>query len=144
MWSMTNVAFHNPALTQAPKLRLLPKSGRSARRGDCAPGPALRVLRGPGSDEKPVLLAGGDAPTRAAVRDDMARTMTPGTTFEQAAAIWEVLVRAADCRMIVLSGELEGMPAESVMQMLAHRHPSIPVVSVDAVSAGVDAVAACA
>jgi hypothetical protein len=34
--------------------------------------------------------------------------------------------------MVILSGELEELPAESVMQMLVHRSPEVPVVCLDA------------
>jgi hypothetical protein len=34
---------------------------------------------------------------------------------------------------VILSGELEGIPAQSLMQMLGHRHPEVPVVCIDGV-----------
>jgi hypothetical protein len=37
--------------------------------------------------------------------------------------------------MVILSGELDEIPPESLMQMLAHRHPSLPVVCLDAPAA---------
>jgi DNA-binding NtrC family response regulator len=91
--------------------------------------PALRVLSGP-AEERPVLIAGGDTAAREAVRRDLARTMSPETVIEQAGAVWEVLARAADSSIVVLSGALEGLSSESLLSMLAHRHPGLPVVSV--------------
>jgi hypothetical protein len=131
MYGMTSVATQSTQLRQAPKLRLLPKGGSSSQGGE-AERPALRLLHGREPDAQPVLLAGGDAAARAAVLSDMARTMPPSTVFEQAGAIWQVLARASECSMVILSGELEEIPAESMMQMLVHRNPEIPVVCLDA------------
>jgi hypothetical protein len=128
---MSSVALQQGGFPQAPKLRLLPKEGSSERRGD-RPCPALRLLGGRTSAEPPVLLAGGDAAARAEVVRDLTRTMPASTTFEQASAVWEVLVRAPDSSMVILNGELEDIPARALMQMLAHRHPEVPVVCLDA------------
>jgi hypothetical protein len=129
---MTTVAIPNHAFAQAPKLRLLPKKGKPAKRDVEPDRRQLRLLSGPAPAEKPVLLAGGDTSARAAVQRDLARTMPRSTTFEQAGAVWEVLVRAPEASMVILGGELEDIPAESIMQMLAHRHPGLAVVSLDA------------
>jgi hypothetical protein len=134
MYGMSSVATHSSQLSQAPKLRLLPKRGTSSRCAE-AERPALRLLAGRKPDEQPVLpvlLAGGGAAARAEVLRDMARTMPPSTVFEQAGAIWEVLARSPECSMVILSGELEEIPAASVMQMLVHRSPEVPVVCLDA------------
>jgi hypothetical protein len=131
MYGMTSVANQSMQLRQAPKLRLLPKGGSSIGCADDKR-PALRLLRGRKPDEHPVLLAGGDDAGRAAVLADMARTMPPSTIFEQAGAISEVLARAPECRMVILSGELEEIPAASLMQMLVHRSPEVPVVCLEA------------
>lgn len=61
--------------------------------------------------------------------------MSTATEFEQAGALWEVLARASESSMVVLGGELDDVPAESVMQMLAHRHPTLPVVRFDETAA---------
>jgi hypothetical protein len=132
MYGMTTAAMQSTALRQAPKLRLTPKRGRSAKRAGHANRPQLRLLVGPAPAEKPVLLAGGDRVARDAVRSDLAKTMPPGTTFEQAGAIWEVLVRAPKASMVIFSGELDDIPAESLLQMLVHKNPEVPVVCLDA------------
>jgi hypothetical protein len=93
--------------------------------------PMLRLFSKPDAEERPVLLAGGDAAAREDVRRDLARSMSPGTVIEQVGAVWEVLARAADSSLVILSGGLEQVSAESLMQMLAHRHPGLPVVSLD-------------
>jgi hypothetical protein len=128
---MSSVAIQSTGLMQAPKLRLLPKGGSQVAPAETQP-PTLRLLDDPKPSEQPVLLAGGDADARAAVLDDLTETMPPNTIFEQAGAIWEVLVRAPECSMVILSGELEEISAESLMQMLVHRSPEVPVVCLDA------------
>jgi hypothetical protein len=72
----------------------------------------------------------GGRPRRRAPRhdpDDAAEH-----SFAEADAFSEVLVRAPSSGMVILSGELEDVPAESFMRMLAHRNPGLPVVSIDA------------
>lgn len=131
MYGMSSVAIQSTELMRAPKLRLMPRRGSSVCHAD-AKRPALRLLDGPAPTEQPVLLAGGDASARMAVLRDLATTMPPSTTFEQAGAIWEVLVRAPQCSMVILSGDLDEIPTEAVMQMLMRRSPEVPVVCLDA------------
>jgi hypothetical protein len=83
-------------------------------------------------DASPILVAGRDRANRAEVLDTLSETMGPGAVFEQAATFSEVLLRAPASRMVVLSGELDGIPSESLRQMLAHRHPDLPVATLDA------------
>jgi hypothetical protein len=131
---MTTLAIHRGATFEGPKLRLLPKRGSLQLRpaGISAGRPADQATPERGSAPRSILLAGGDAGDREAVLSDLRRTMPGGTTFRQAGALWEVLARAAESSMVVLSGELDEVPAESLMHMLAHRNPALPVVSVDA------------
>jgi hypothetical protein len=129
MYAMRTATIPSTAYPQAPTLRLLPKTGRSST---CSGRGQLRVLSGPPPSERPVLVAGSDAGACAAMQQEIARTMPPHTHFATADAIWELLVRAADACMVVLSGEIEEMPSEAILQMLAHKHPGLPVVSVDA------------
>jgi hypothetical protein len=133
---MTTAAVHTTGFLEAPKLRLLPIGGNSSRRRGTRRSP-LRLLGSastplaPEPQQRPVLLAGGDRSARTAVLSDLAGSMPPSTSFEQAEAIWEVLARAPQSKMVILSGELEGIPAQSLMQMLGHRHPEVPVVCID-------------
>jgi hypothetical protein len=132
---MTSLAIQMGAAFEGPKLRLLPKTGSLQRRSksiDSAAGPADRATSERAPAPRSILLAGGDAGDREAVLSDLRRTMPGGTTFRQAGALWEVLARASESSMVVLSGELDEVPAESLMHMLAHRNPALPVVSVDA------------
>jgi hypothetical protein len=139
MSGMTSMALHTTGLLDPPKLRLLPKGGKSARRAGTRRGP-LRLLGSPSAPaqrvakDHPILLAGGEQSDRTAVLSDLASSMPASTSFEQAGAIWEMLARAPQSKMVILSGELEGIPAQSLMQMLGHRHPEVPVVCIDGVS----------
>jgi hypothetical protein len=131
MYAMSSIAIERPGLTQAPKLRLLPKRREATTRVE-ARQPTLRLLDALGPEAQPVLIAGGDVAARAAVLGDLAGTMPPDTVFEQAGAIWEVLVRAPECSMVILTGELEEIDGQALMQMLVHRSPEVPVVCLDA------------
>ncbi len=135
MYAMQTATMNSTAFMQAPKLRLTPKRGRSARRACEANRPQLRLISRPAATEKPVLLAGGDRAARDAVQLDLAKTMAPSTTFEQAGAIWEVLVRAPGASMVVLNGGLDDMPAEALLQMLTQQNPEVPVVCLDSADA---------
>jgi hypothetical protein len=135
MSCMTTLAIQMGAAFEGPKLRLLPKTGSLQRRPksvDSAARPTDRATPERAPAPRSILLAGGDAGDREAVLSDLRRTMPGGTTFRQAGALWEVLAHAAESSMVVLSGELDEVPAESLMHMLAHRNPALPVVSVDA------------
>ena len=52
--------------------------------------------------------------------------------FEQADAVCEALEHAPGSRMAFITGDLDDAPAESLMRMLAHRHPGLAVLVVDA------------
>jgi hypothetical protein len=125
-----------------PTLRLLPKTGSRRRRGDhlrllardTRPAGVTRTLC-PAAGSRPVLLAGGDALERAAVLHDLRQTMPEGTSFMQTGALWEMLAHAGESSMVVLSGDLDHLPTEALMQMLAHRNPKLPVITLDRSSA---------
>jgi hypothetical protein len=70
------------------------------------------------------------------VLHDLSETMPAGTHFEELGALWEVLTWAPASRAVIISGELDDVPAESLLHTLGHRHPGLPVVSVEAVAAG--------
>lgn len=93
--------------------------------------PKLRLRRSPG-DGRPVLVAGRDPAQRAAVLDELTHTMPPSTIFEQVSEFWEVLVRAPASRLVILSGDLDEVPVDSLMHMLGHRYPGLPVVTLGA------------
>lgn len=134
---MNTFPLQTAELFDAPRLRLLsrkiddmPASSVRARQ-QSGERLALRLVHEPAPELQPVLVAGADSDGRAAVLRDLSQTMPPNTIFSEADAFWEVLVRAPSSSMVILSGELDDVPAESLMQMLAHRHPGLPVVSLD-------------
>jgi len=134
---MASLALKIDDLSDAPKLRLFAAEdsalGAKPSGQSSAERPALRLVNGPAATGgHPVLVAGGDSAGRAAVMRDLSESMPSSTTFAEAGAFWEVLVQAPDTSMVILSGELDELPAESLMQMLAHRHPGLPVVSLSA------------
>jgi hypothetical protein len=122
--------------SRAPALRLLhgqndqrPDHSSSSEplRGRDASPPALHVVDGPTR----VLLAGTDTERRTALLDELTQTLPASTVFEQADAVSEVLEHASGSRMAFITGDLDDAPAESLMRMLAHRHPELPVLIVD-------------
>jgi hypothetical protein len=125
--------------SHSPTLRLLhnergahaesPCLQRASRTGEERP--VLRLV----DNHSHVLVAGGDAFKRATLLDELTHTMPASTQFEQAGAFAEVLERAPTSRVVILSGDLDDIPASALMHMLGNRHPGLPVVSVDAPAA---------
>jgi hypothetical protein len=141
MSSMTTIALTTrqraPERSFASKLRLLPNAPPAPHEAHAARSaadrPPLRLMPDLSpEDGSPVLVAGPNSAQRAAVVDELTQTMSPSTTFEEAGALWEVLAWASASRMVILSGDLDDVPAESLMRMLGHRYPGLPVVSLDA------------
>jgi hypothetical protein len=114
-------------LRSAARARSRPLRRRTALAG----GPILRLLRNPSH----VLIAGADPVRRASLLGELARSMPPHTPFTEASAITEVLEHAPDSRLVVLSGDLDDAPAETLMRLLGHRHPRLPIVSIGAPAA---------
>jgi hypothetical protein len=116
---------------QAPRLALLRKTARARskprRREPVVGGPVLRLLH-----NSHVLIAGADSLQRASLLDELSRSMPSDTPFTEASAISEVLERAPGSRMVVLSGDLDDASAETLVHLLGHRHPRLPIVSIDA------------
>ena len=116
-----------------PELRLLRSGGEAQSlrfpREANERGHALRVVE----DESParVLVVGPNVARCAALLDELTRTLPASTRFEQAGSVSDVLQHAPDSRMVVLAGDLPDTPAETLARMLAHRHPELPVLSVD-------------
>jgi hypothetical protein len=91
-----------------------------------------RALPSGPAPDAPVLVAASDATRRDATIEELSHTMGRGTRFAHAAASWEVLALAGSSRMVILSGALEDVESSSLMRMLGHRYPALPVVSLDA------------
>jgi len=96
--------------------------------------PALRVVadeRHEAAPVAPVLLAGASAWRRAVLRAELRATLPPRTPFSEADDVSEVLEHASSSRMVILAGDLDDTDAESLLRLLGHRHPRLPVISVD-------------
>ncbi len=151
MTTTTATARRDSRYVGAPKLRLLgrgesqrfegaPLATIGARRAHgsiAAPARATRLEASRPAEtslpaDAPVLIAGCDADRRAAMIEELKSTMAPGTKFVHASAFWEVLVLAGQSCMVILSGALDEMPTDSLMRMLGHRYPALPVVALDA------------
>jgi hypothetical protein len=97
-----------------------------------------------------ILVAGADPERRAAVLRELSEALPADTQFGEAGAAWEVLDQASSSGVVMLAGDLTEVTAESLMHVLGHRHPSLPVVALglladgDSASAGRSARAASA
>jgi hypothetical protein len=128
--SPTQSALGARSRSRAPALRLLQGQGGKQPeplRGYDSPGPALHVVDRPTR----VLLAGADADRRTTLLDELSQTLPANTVFEQADAVCDALEHAPGSRIAFITGDLDDAPAESLMQMLAHRHPGLPVMVLD-------------
>jgi hypothetical protein len=76
-----------------------------------------------------ILIAGADSGQRAVVRRELTEALPTGTEFGEAGAGWEVLEQAPSSGVVMLAGDLAEVTAESLMHVLGHRHPSLPVVA---------------
>jgi hypothetical protein len=76
-----------------------------------------------------ILIAGADPERRAAVLADLTEALPADTQFGEARAAWEVLDQAPSSGVVMLAGDLDEVTAESLMHVLGHRHPSLPVVA---------------
>lgn len=103
-------------------------------RASAAPSP--RRLRLVQDAPRSILLAGGDAGRRDALQAELAARMPEGTHIQQAEATWQVLEHAPSSRLVMIAGELDGSPPESVIHLLGSRHPQLPVFALSAPVAG--------
>ena len=126
---------HAPEWSSAPRLRLLPKAEHAHAAAETAPaqGRFTRAATDNATPAEPaVLIAGRDAARRAQVRSELAELMPGGTRFEELGTFWELLAHAPSSRMVILSGELDELSTEALLHALGHRHPDLPVVSLEA------------
>lgn len=80
-----------------------------------------------------VLLAGSDETHRQKLRQELSRTLAPGTVFVEASEAWEVVQQAPGSRMVMLTGDLREASAESITRVLGRRYPGLPVLRLDEV-----------
>lgn len=125
-------------------LTAIPHSGLMSHVAEVAP---LRLAEGSGGEQNDhpaehgglvglarradVLLAGASEDRRRKLMSDLSRTLTPRTRFREASVAWEVLQQAPTSRMVVLTGDLDDISAESLTRLLARRHPLLPVLTLD-------------
>ena len=76
----------------------------------------------------PILLAGADTGERETVLAELTETLPDGTAFVEATAVWEVLARAPECSVVILSGELVDGSADALVETLRRGYPHLPVV----------------
>jgi hypothetical protein len=76
-----------------------------------------------------ILVAGADPARRATVLRNLSEALPEETQFGEAEAAWEVLEQAPSSGVVMLAGDLDEATAESVMNVLGHRYPSLPVVA---------------
>jgi hypothetical protein len=135
MSSMPPLALQESDWSRAPKLRLVPRKDDPAASpgegGSLQATGSEHALDGGSGSTSPVLVAGPSAAGRASVIESLSEIMPADTAFQEVGTFWEVLVQAPTIQMIVLSGDLDGIPTESLLHMLGHRHPGLPVVSLD-------------
>lgn len=81
-----------------------------------------------------ILVAGADPEQRAAVLRELSEALPQDTQFGEAGAAWEVLEQAPSSGVVMLTGDLTEVTAESLMHVLGHRHPSLPVVALGVVA----------
>jgi hypothetical protein len=120
---------HRRTSVHRPQLRMLRGGPRTDRE---APGHIPerdRELPAAAPDRTQILVAGADPARRAAVLADLAEALPADTRFGEAGAAWEVLEQAPSSGVVMLAGDLDEVTAESLMNVLGHRHPSLPVVA---------------
>ena len=134
---MSSLTLSRRAQSDGPRLRLMARSEpESVKRRGRTRSEAIDRSQAPGEGPRaprsPVLVVGRDRVRRVAVLEDLTQSMPTGTRFEEAWAFWQVLARAPESRMVIVSGELDDVPAGSLIRTLGQRHPDLPIVSVDA------------
>jgi hypothetical protein len=104
-----------------------PPASQDGRSVPANPGPAEGSPTPP--ERSRILIAGADPRRRAAVLADLTEALPVDTPFGEAGAAWEVLEQAPSSGVVMLAGDLDEVTAESLMHVLGHRHPSLPVVA---------------
>ena len=92
--------------------------------------PRLRVIEGPTR----VLIVGPDGDRRATILDELAQTLPASIGFEETDSVCEALELAPTSRMAIVTGDVGEVSADSLMHMLAQRHPTLPVMILDSPS----------
>jgi CheY-like chemotaxis protein len=113
-------------------LRLLNGGRELSAPRDPADGLAATVAdQGEIEERSRILLVGEDPDRRASLRRELTSTLPPTTLFEEAGEVWEVLEHAPSSGVVMLTGDLPDVSAESLMHLLGDRYPKLPVVALD-------------
>jgi hypothetical protein len=108
----------------------LPEGGSAtAAPGTAAPAHVYAKPTRHAPERSRILVAGADPARRAAVLADLTEALPDDTQFGEAGAAWEVLEQAPSSGVVMLAGDLHEVTAESLMNVLGHRHPALPVVA---------------
>lgn len=135
----------DPPRRARPRLRLLRNDCPSAGRTTAEHAPkALAHAEAVATPEDlgSVLVAGADSGARSRMLAQLRGMLPDGTQFVEAGETWEVVARAFDSRMVVLTGDLGDLTAPALMRVLSRRHPLLPVVALH-VTAAEDAAVRC-
>src|ERR1700676_3901669 len=112
--------------------------GPAALHADPAPGPVEHSSALGGGEHEapdrtpPVLVAGQSSARPPILLKELTEIMPGSTVFEEVGAFSEVLEPGPSSRMVIFSGDLPDVPAESFTDILGRRHPRLPVVWLDA------------
>jgi hypothetical protein len=77
-----------------------------------------------------VLVVGADESGRKKMLGELRGLLPAGTPFVEACETWEALGLAPASRMVVLTGDLGDISADSFVRVLSRRYPALPVVAV--------------
>jgi hypothetical protein len=124
---------------QRGHLRLLRGGHRPVRESDRASAAAPQGQRSASERaaaqaRSQILVAGADPAQRATVLRELSDALPADTRFGEAGAGWEVLEQAPSSGVVMLAGDLTEVTAESLMHVLGHRYPSLPVVALGALA----------
>lgn len=138
---MTPAIPTDTARRSRPRLRLLdgerpaPVSREqrlhSVPAGPCVATPPAAHVPATGACEKAlesVLVAGADHGARARMLSQLRQLLPDGTPFVEASETWEVVARAPESRMVVLTGDLHDLSARGLVRVLSRRHPMLAVI----------------
>lgn len=87
----------------------------------------LRLVSDRGSA---ILVAGADPARRAAVMGELMCELPASTLFEEAIDTCTVLERARSSGTVIVVGDLTDASGETIVQLLGHRNPRLPVVAI--------------
>jgi hypothetical protein len=132
---MSMIATTDTPRRARPRLRLLRDDcATGAEKSSCTKTAALTHEASTPEDLRSVLVAGADSSARSRMLAQLRDMLPIGTRFAEAGETWEVVARASESRMVVLTGDLGDLTAPGLMRVLSRRHPLLPVVALRSVA----------